>query len=150
MLQRDVKDRVPIGIIPAGSGNTWAFDLGLASAVDAAETIAGGQVMAVDVMAISAIDEPASVQEYALNICGFGLPAAVLAQANALRWLGSAQYELAGLLLIATGQTSYGATLCIEAEDGSVITRELDSFSFVQVRDLFGDLSTTGLRVAVR
>ena len=42
------------------------------------------------------------------------MPAAVLTQANALRWLGSAQYELAGLLLILNGQTRYGATLTIE------------------------------------
>ena len=44
------------------------------------------------------------------------MPAAVLTQANALRWLGSAQYELAGLLLILNGQTRYGATLTIEQE----------------------------------
>ena len=49
-------------------------------------------------------------------IAGFGMPAAVLTQANALRWLGSAQYELAGLLLILNGQTRYGATLTIEQE----------------------------------
>ena len=42
------------------------------------------------------------------------MPAAVLTQANALRWLGSAQYELAGLLLILNGQTQYAATLTIE------------------------------------
>ena len=47
-------------------------------------------------------------------VAGFGMPAAVLTQANALRWLGSAQYELAGLLLILNGQTRYGATLTIE------------------------------------
>jgi hypothetical protein len=47
-------------------------------------------------------------------LLGFGMPAAVLTQANALRWLGSAQYELAGLLLILNGQTRYGATLTIE------------------------------------
>ena len=29
MLSRDAADRVPVGVIPAGSGNTWAFDLGL-------------------------------------------------------------------------------------------------------------------------
>jgi hypothetical protein len=42
---------VPIGIIPAGSGNTWAFDLGLAGAEDAASIIVNGQTAAVDVMA---------------------------------------------------------------------------------------------------
>ena len=157
-LQREADDRVAIGIIPAGSGNTWAFDLGLEDAVDAARVVAAGETVAVDVMAISSIGEPERVREYALNIAGFahahahahtmhtavhatcmpcpchahamhipctsahaphaiagfGMPAAVLTQANALRWLGSAQYELAGLLLILNGQTRYGATLTIE------------------------------------
>ena len=75
----------------------------------------------------AANSDPSSspVNEYAINICGFGLPAAVLQQANALRWLGSAQYELAGLLLILSGQTGYGARLTIEQADGSVTSREL-------------------------
>ena len=114
ILQREADDRVTIGIIPAGSGNTWAFDLGLEDAEDAARVIASGETVAVDVLAISSIGEPGRVREYALNIAGFGMPAAVLTQANALRWLGSAQYELTGLLLILNGQTRYGATLAIE------------------------------------
>jgi len=139
MLRRDEADRVPVGIIPAGSGNTWAFDLGLEDAVQAAELIVAGRTTCVDVMAIdtSAADgsvAAASRREYAINICGFGMPAAVLEQANELRWLGSAQYELAGLVLIANGQTSFGATLEIEAEDGKLITRELDDASFVQAQ----------------
>ena len=132
MLRRDPQDRAPIGIIPAGSGNTWAFDLGLESAIGAAQAIARGETAPVDVIALSSPDEPQAVQEYALNICGFGLPAAVLEQANALRWLGSAQYELAGLLLILAGKTSFGATIEIEGADGEMATRELDGFSFAQ------------------
>lgn len=62
------------------------------------------------------------------------MPAAVLTEANALRWLGSAQYELAGLVLIATGRTSFSATLEIEAADGTFATRELPECSFVQAQ----------------
>ena len=85
-------------------------------------------------MAVGPIDEPSEVQEYAINICGVGMPAAVLQAANSLRWLGSAQYELAGLTLIASGQTSFAATLEVEAEDGTISTRELDDFSFAQAQ----------------
>ena len=60
-----------IGIIPAGSGNTWAFDLGLEDAEEAARVVAAGETVAVDVMAISSIGEPQRVREYALNIAGF-------------------------------------------------------------------------------
>lgn len=151
LLRRAGAERVPMGMIPAGSGNTWAYDLGLENASAAAEAIVRGATTRVDVMAVQAAapsdetpsDAPsgastqrpsASVSEYAINICGFGMPAAVLEQANALRWLGSAQYELAGLVLIATGKTRYGARLEIEAEDGTVLTRELDECSFVQAQ----------------
>ena len=73
-LQREADDRVAIGIIPAGSGNTWAFDLGLEDAEDAARVIAAGDTVAVDVMAISSIGERERVREYALNIAGFRIP----------------------------------------------------------------------------
>jgi len=132
MLRRDEAERVPVGIIPAGSGNTWAYDLGLDDAVAAARRIAGGETMCVDVMAVGPVDGSGAVDEFAINICGYGMPAAVLEKANALRWLGSAQYELAGLVLIADGQTKFDATLEIEREDGLVVSRQLEACSFVQ------------------
>ena len=129
MLKRPEHERVPIGIVPAGSGNTWALDLGLSDPVEAARAIIASHTQMVDVMAISPTDqESSSVQEYAINIAGYGMPAAVLEQANALRVLGSAQYELAGLILIATGKTTFAATLVVETADGETITRELDDF----------------------
>jgi len=136
MMNRPVKDRVPIGIIPAGSGNTWAYDLGLEDAVSAAEAVVRGGTTAIDVMSIE-VDHEAAVESplIAINICGFGMPAAVLEQANSLRWLGSAQYELAGLVLIALGKTRFGATLEVENVDGSILTRELDDCSFVQAHN---------------
>ena len=134
MLRRDESERVPIGIIPAGSGNTWAFDLGLDDAVSAAEAIVQGRTTNVDAMAVGPPGETDSVDEFAINICGYGMPAAVLAEANALRWLGSAQYELAGLLLIASGQTSFDADLQMELADGTTETRRLQGLSFAQAQ----------------
>ena len=121
------EERVPVGIIPAGSGNTWAYDLGVDDAAGAAALIARGETAAVDVLAVSpaggtasSAPPPEQQVEYAVNICGFGMPAAVLEQANALRWLGSAQYELAGLLLILAGRcrpaTRPGRASALDAE----------------------------------
>ena len=42
---------------------------------------------------------PKQVSEYAINIAGFGMPAAVLEQANALRFLG--RWEHGCMTLIA-------------------------------------------------
>ena len=127
MMRRPEEERVPVGIIPAGSGNTWAYDLGVDDAAGAAALIARGETAAVDVLAVSpaggtasSAPPPEQQVEYAVNICGFGMPAAVLEQANALRWLGSAQYELAGLLLILAGRcrpaTRPGRASALDAE----------------------------------
>ena len=96
MLQREPEDRVPVGIIPAGSGNTWAFDLGLDEAVEAAHVIASGATTDVDVMAVSphgAEDggaPPPAAAEFAINICGFGLPAIAALSAYSSRKKASA------------------------------------------------------------
>jgi len=132
MLRRPEDERVPIGIVPAGSGNTWAFDLGVGDATVAARAVAAGQTSRVDVRAVES--EGDAAVRYAINICGVGMPAAVLERANALRAVtGGANYELAGLTLIAAGQTSYGATLEVETADGA-ITLELEDFSFAQAQ----------------
>lgn len=135
MLRRPEAERVPVGIVPSGSGNTWAFDLGLRDAETAARTIADGQTTRVDAIAVDDIAVGAECAEYAINICAAGMPAAVLAKANELRALtGPAQYELAGLALLLLGQASFSATLEIEAPDGARTTRELDDYSFAQAQ----------------
>jgi len=132
MLERPEEERVPIGMIPAGSGNTWAFDLGLDEVETAVDVIIRGETANVDVIAVASTDCMTHTTEYAINICGYGMPAAVLEQANALRWLGSAQYELAGLTLIASGRTGFSANLEVTLESGQTLSRMLKDASFAQ------------------
>jgi len=108
--------------------------LGLEDVESAVDVIARGETARVDVMAVTPTDctvHPTPT-EYAINICGYGMPAAVLEQANALRWLGSAQYELAGLTLIASGRTGFSADLEVVLEDGQTLSRVLQDASFAQ------------------
>ena len=64
-----------------------------------------------------------------------GLPAAVLTEANALReTFGTAQYDLAGLSIIAQGRSAFSGALEYTDADGATTTRQLDDVSFVQAQ----------------
>ena len=132
MLSRPEDARVPIGIVPAGSGNSWACDLGLDDAAAAIQAVCAGATRRVDV--IKVVDASERVA-YAVNICAWGLPAAVLTEANALReTFGTAQYDLAGLSIIAQGKSAFSGALEYTDADGATTTRQLDDVSFVQAQ----------------
>ena len=131
MLRRPAEERVPIGVIPAGSGNSWSADIGLDSAEDACAAIAAGSVREVDYMRVSLAGHASP--RYSVNICAWGLPAAVLVAANELRsTFGTAQYDLAGLWLIMQGRASFSCELTYVDPDGKTVTRTCEDISFVQ------------------
>ena len=134
MLRRPAEQRVPIGIIPAGSGNSWSADIGLADAEDACDAIVAGRLRQVDVMRVALLAEQAlTTYRYSVNICAWGLPAAVLVAANELRsTFGTAQYDLAGLWLISQGRASFSCTLEYVDPEGNAVTRTCADVSFVQ------------------
>jgi diacylglycerol kinase (ATP) len=93
----------PIGLVPAGSGNSLAADLGLSDAEDAARRIVAGGVQPLDVMELRLDEAPAARPAarrtlYAFNIVGWGLAADAGARAESLRWLGPRRYALANVL----------------------------------------------------
>ena len=89
----------PIGLVPAGSGNSLAADLGLSDAEDAARRIVSGGTRALDVMEVQLADPSAARRMlYAFNIVGWGLAADAGARAESLRWLGPRRYALANVL----------------------------------------------------
>lgn len=128
MARKDMR-RCPIGVVPGGTGNTWAADLGIPSdPALAAAAIVDGDTRRVDVMEVRAAGR--SAPSYSINIAACGFPAAVLEETNELRWLGlGAQYDLAGLSLISQGRTSFAGALEI---DGDVV--ELADYSFIQAQ----------------
>lgn len=131
MLRRPAAERVPIGVIPAGSGNSWSADIGLDTAEDACAAIAEGSMRAVDIMRVTLAEQ--ALPRYSVNICAWGLPAAVLVAANELRsTFGTAQYDLAGLWLILQGRASFSCELTYVDPNGNEVTRTCDDVSFVQ------------------
>ena len=132
MLRRSDGRTCAVGVIPSGTGNTWALDLGipLGQPARAAEAVVGGATRRVDVMRVDASSEDRP--RYSVNICACGFPAAVLEESDELRWLGlGAQYDLAGLSLIAQGRTRFRGVVEV---DGGARTLDLPDYSFVQAQ----------------
>jgi len=93
-----------IGMIPAGTGNSFLRDFGIASAEAALDGLLAGKKRAVDLMDFEYRREGRTERRRALNIIGVGLIADILKLTNErLKFLGAAGYSLAVLIRLAKG-----------------------------------------------
>lgn len=98
------RQAVELGMIPAGTGNSFLRDFSLFSWRDAVDGILAGKRRRVDLVEISYDKEGKSVRQYFLNILGVGLIADVLKLTNEkLKGFGRFSYGLAVLLRLARG-----------------------------------------------
>ncbi len=121
------RERIPIGVLPTGTGNAFARDLGLDARrwPEAVELLALGRTRRVDVGRFSFDGK----QRYYLNILGLGFVADVTFSAGRLKALGNVAYTL-GVLL----QTLFLRSYMVRLEaDGRVLERE----------NLFAEISNT-------
>ena len=94
-LMKSGKSRsIALGIIPRGSGNAFAEDLGELNPLGALKTILKGHITPIDLFKI---DHKGEVS-FAINIIGWGMAAEVNILAEKLRWLGGIRYSIASLL----------------------------------------------------
>ena len=87
---------LPLGIIPGGSGNAFADDLGLKNPIQAANQIISGHIHSIDIMRISKGD----TISYAFNIIAWGIASDVNIRADKLRWIGNSRYSLSAIISI--------------------------------------------------
>jgi YegS/Rv2252/BmrU family lipid kinase len=94
MLQA-VEQRPPLGVIPIGTGNAFARDIGLSGGdwKTAVEKICGGQFRRIDLGQLSW----AGGQYYFLNVVGFGLVVDAARTAGSLKGVGRLAYTLGAL-----------------------------------------------------
>lgn len=87
--------RIPLGVIPLGTGNSFSLDLGLRPRnwQQAVQVIAHGQVQWADV----ACFEENGRCRYFINILGLGFVADVTQRADGLKWMGNLAYTVATL-----------------------------------------------------
>jgi YegS/Rv2252/BmrU family lipid kinase len=96
LLARPDKADLPLGLIPAGSGNAFLYGFGIHDPIEAARRILAGAVYAIDVARLT-LDERVI---YAFNVLGWGLVTDITIRAEKLRWIGDNRYTAASALEI--------------------------------------------------
>jgi len=98
---------IELGMIPAGTGNSFLRDFSVSSWRQAVENILNGRRRQVDLVQISYQRDHKEIKQYYLNILGVGLIADILKLTNEkLKGFGSLGYSLAVLMRLAKGMNN--------------------------------------------
>ncbi len=100
LLSRPDKPDLPLGLIPAGTGNSFLHDFDCLDPVDAAKRIVAGRTQPIDVANISMNGQA----RYAFNVIGWGLVTDILIRSEGMRWLGESRYTIASALEVLKGR----------------------------------------------
>ena len=109
MLTRKDEKKVPLGLIPGGSGNSYLHDLKLTEPLIATNAIIKNKTQAMDVAKI----EIENKIQYSINMIGWGLVTDIGNKAEKYRWLGTSRYTMLSILEVFTYK-SRPATLMME------------------------------------
>ncbi len=93
LIRDDCGPTIPLGMIPAGTGNTLHHHLGCGDPLEAAQAILAGQSRPLDVAKVTLSDRTV----YCINIVGWGAIADINLTAEKLRLLGRYRYNVAAV-----------------------------------------------------
>ncbi len=94
MLTRKDRDKISLGLLTGGTGNSFMHDMNCLDPVVAAKRILMGRLRKVDIARVDAAGEII----YGFNIVGWGLPTDINILAAKLRWLGGQCYNVASII----------------------------------------------------
>jgi len=114
LLQRREPITVPLGIIPAGTGNTVAQHLKCDTPMEAARRIARGQMLPLDVIQVKLTDRTV----HCIDMVGWGAVADINLNAERWRILGRQRYAVAALWQIVRARRRQ-ATLILDGQSHS-------------------------------
>ncbi len=118
LFARQERERPPLGILPAGTGDALARDLGVATPSSSLEALLAGHTRAIDVGCVE-ID---GRTRYVTSVVGWGAFARINLRAERLRWTRWARYEAAALVEIVGPRPSAGGPLlgvaCLTSHTG--------------------------------
>ena len=96
LMKRSDILKVPLSLIPAGSGNSLARDLNILNLQDAVNNIVNGNKKNIDIAEVNFNND----KIYSFNIVGWGMVANVGIKAEKYRWLGTSRYTILSLFEI--------------------------------------------------
>ena len=111
MLKREDKQKIPIGLITGGTGNSFMYDVDCLDPVDAAKRIVQHNLRPLDIAKVNANGD----LFYSFNIIGWGLATDAGKLAEKLRWLGGIRYDVASIIEVLKGKDRI-ATLTLDKE----------------------------------
>ncbi|UCD38854.1 MAG: diacylglycerol kinase family lipid kinase [Fidelibacterota bacterium] len=111
LLARPDIPGIPLGQIPAGTGNSFLYGFDCLNPLDAANRIIAGNSRPIDVARVT-LDKQTL---YAFNIIGWGMVTDILIQSEKLRWLGENRYTVASAIEVLKAKRRK-ARLTIEGE----------------------------------
>lgn len=100
MLKRKDKQKIPIGLITGGTGNSFMYDLKCLDPVEAAQRIVQHNLRPLDIAKVDANGETF----YAFNIIGWGLATDAGKLAEKLRLFGGMRYDIASVIEVLKGK----------------------------------------------
>ena len=116
LLGKQVKET--FAIVPAGTGNSHAYDLNLASVEQAVETMLRGRRQALDLAKVELTEGlPGATGKpmirYSHNLVTWGLGVDATIQAEKMRWMGPIRYDV-GILMAIMANRRRTATLTLD------------------------------------
>ena len=96
MLTRGDQSKVPIGLVPGGTGNSFMKTLDLLEPLEAILKIIKNKPRTIDLMKVSGSDGV----YYSLNLVGWGMATDISIVAEKLRILGEQRYNIASVIEI--------------------------------------------------
>jgi YegS/Rv2252/BmrU family lipid kinase len=112
MFARSDGKRLPLGLIPAGTGNALMHDLKCIEPSNAAECIVKGYTKMIDLAEVS-MDHK---KVYVAVVIGWGMITDIGLRAEGVRWMGENRYTYAALMEIMNHRTRH-AKLIIEGKE---------------------------------
>ena len=108
LLTRTDTSPLPVALLPCGTGNAVATDLGTLDVRAALERVVRGEVVWVDVNHITSPSTVCSLDLYSIETITWGLIGTVAVQAELplMRRIGHARFDIAALLNVAKGYTA--------------------------------------------
>jgi diacylglycerol kinase (ATP) len=94
LLHRADGRRVPLALLPLGTGNGFAADVGCWRVAEAVDRLLRGEVVSVDV---NRVRDEGSLDVCSVNVVALGLIGDVAVAAERCRWLGPSRYNLCGM-----------------------------------------------------
>jgi len=106
LLGREVPyaSKIPISIVPSGSGNSQANDMEITDYLDAVQRVVNGRIRKMDVGKVTFMDGEEEKVRFSHNLVGWGLGVDANILAEKMRFLGPIRYDLGSLMSIIRGK----------------------------------------------